>query len=114
MKHLLIAVPVACLLQCGCGDSSKSSGTAVGENPLNAPADYVGAVGKAHQSAVKTLGAVSLDSAIKTFYEQENRYPKTLDELVSSRVLPKLPAPPNGMKFDYEPASGKVKIVPAP
>ncbi len=112
MKPLLIAVPVGCLLLSGCGDSSKSSSQA-GENPLNAPADYVGAALKAQQKAVKTLGAVSLDSAIKTFAEQENRYPKTLDELVTSGILPKLPAPPNGMKFSYDAATGTVKVVPA-
>jgi hypothetical protein len=112
MKALLFIIPAASLLLCGCSDSSKSSGTA-GENPLNAPTDYLGAAAKAHKSAVKTLGAVSLDSAIKTFAEQENRYPKTLDELVTSGVLPKLPTPPNGMKFDYEAATGKVKVVPA-
>ncbi len=114
MKTHCVLVAAVCGLLCGCSDSSKSkSSEGVGENPLNAPADYVGAIGKAQKSAVKTLGAVSLDSAIKTFYEQENRYPKTLDELVSSGVLPKLPAPPNGMKFDYDAASGKVKVVPA-
>jgi len=111
MKSLVAIVPAACLLFCGCGNDSKPSKAA--ENPLNAPADYLGAVVKAQKSAVKTLGAVSLDSAIKTFAEQENRYPKTLNELVSSGILPKLPAPPSGMRFEYDATTGTVKIVPA-
>jgi hypothetical protein len=111
MKLSLLLVPLVGALWCGCGDSSKSGGAA-GENPVTAPVDYLGVVGKAQKKAVKTLGAASLDQAIKIFYEQENRYPKTLDELVTNGTLPKLPAPPNGMKFDYDPASGTVKFVP--
>ncbi len=79
---------------------------------MTAPVDYLGAINKARQSAVKTVGAVSLDQAIKTYYAQENRYPKNLEELVSSGVLPKLPEPPNGMRFDYDPTNGLVKVVP--
>jgi hypothetical protein len=111
MRASFLLLAASGLLLCGCGGDSKSS-KGPGENPVTAPADYVGAVGKAQQSALKTLGTVSLDSAIKTFHEQENRYPKTLDELVSSGTLAKLPAPPNGMKFSYDPATGTVKIVP--
>jgi hypothetical protein len=110
MKALLLVVPAACLCLWGCG--KKSEPAKVGDNPITAPVDYLGAVNKAQKSAVKTLGTVSLDQAIKTFFEQENRYPKSLDELVSSGTLPKLPAPPNGMKFDYDPAAGTIKIVP--
>jgi hypothetical protein len=53
-----------------------------------------------------------LDQAIKVFFQTENRYPKDLQELVSSGTLPKLPAPPAGMKFDYDATSGTVKVVP--
>ena len=111
MKTIFSSVALVGLLVCGCGDGSKSSKSA-GENPINAPADYLGAANKAHKAAVKTLGSVSIDQAIKTFFEQENRYPKSLDELVTSGVLPKLPEPPNGMKFDYTPATGQFKVVP--
>jgi hypothetical protein len=112
MRSLFILFAAGGLLLGGCGGDSKSS-QRPGENPVTAPVDYLGTVGKGYKSATKTLATVSLDAAIKQFYEQENRYPKTLDELVSSRVLPKLPAAPNGMKFDYDPATGQVKVVPA-
>jgi hypothetical protein len=102
---------LACgLTWAGCGKPSKPA--PAGENPVNAPADYLGAVSKAQKAAAKTVGTASVDQAIKVFFEQENRYPKDLDELVSSGTLPKLPTPPNGMKFDYDPAAGTVKIVP--
>jgi hypothetical protein len=110
MKTVCFLLLASGLLLCGCGQDSKSSKP--GENPLNAPADYMGAVVKAKKMAEKTVGMSSLDQAIKTFYAQENRYPNTLDELVSSNVVPKLPVLPDGMKFDYDPATGTVKVVP--
>ena len=113
MKKTFFLLPLAGLLLGGCKKDTPGSKptNAVGDNPLTAPADYLGAIGKAQKSAVKTLGTVSLDQAIKMFSEQEGRLPKNLDELVSSGTLPKLPAAPNGMKFDYDATTGKVKIV---
>jgi len=46
------------------------------------------------------------------FYAQEGRYPKNLDELVGPNYLSRLPAPPPGMKFDYNPGTGQLKVVP--
>lgn len=112
MKSLFL-LPLACAFLVSCGKKQDGPGQkTIGENPVTAPADYVGAVGKAQQSAVKTLGTASLDQAIKMFQDQENRFPKNLDELVSSGTLSKLPAAPNGMKFDYDANTGTVKVVP--
>ncbi len=114
MKHLLSYLLVPGLLLCGCGkkESAQSEPAKPGENPLNAPADYLGAVVKAKQAAERTVGAASVQEAIKMFASQENRYPTNLDELVSSGTLPKLPNLPAGMKFDYNPTTGTVKVVP--
>jgi hypothetical protein len=101
------------LVLCGCDKKPEAAKPAVGDNPLTAPADYVGAALKAQQHAVKTLGKVSLDQAIKAFSGQEGRNPTNLQELVSSGVLPQLPEPPTGMKFSYNPATGEAKVVPA-
>ncbi|MCX6904881.1 MAG: hypothetical protein NTW03_15655 [Verrucomicrobia bacterium] len=110
MRYHLFLLPVACLLLSGCGQEAKPA--KAGDNPLNAPADYVGALGKAQKSAAKTLATASLDQAIKVFFAQENRYPRMLSELVSNGALPSLPDPPKGMQFDYDAASGMVKVVP--
>ena len=110
MKTTLLLLLLAVLFVSGCGKDNTASSTS-GGNPVTAPADYVGAVGQAQKSAVKTLATASLDSAIKMFFNQEGRYPKSLDELVSSGTMTKLPAVPNGMKFDYDAATGQVKVV---
>jgi len=36
---------------------------------------------------------------------------QTLNELVSPDYLPRLPEPPTGMKYDYNPQTGELKIV---
>jgi len=110
MKYHLVLLPLACLLLGGCGQEAKPA--KAGDNPLNASADYVGALGKAQKSAAKTLATASLDQALKVFFAQENRYPKMLSELVSNGTLRSLPDPPQGMQFDYDAASGTVKVVP--
>ena len=100
----------------GCGESSDkpgqpTNGAASSGNPLNAPADYLGALGKAQQTAVKTTDTASLNRAIQMFSVEEGRNPKDLNELVEKKYIPKLPAAPNGMKLEYDAAAGKVKVV---
>lgn len=118
MKRLFGALTVA-LVVAGCGDSStankptepatnNSSG-----NPITAPVDYIGAVGKGKTTADKVADLATLQKAIQAFHAEEDRYPKDLNELVSSKILPKLPEPPYNMKFQYDAASGKVKVVAA-
>jgi uncharacterized lipoprotein YajG len=110
-----LGVMVALVLLAGCGDKDKSPASATatnapGSNPLNAPADYLGAIVDSKQRAVKTIDTVSLDQAIQNFSVEHGRYPKDLDELVQTKVIPRLPDPPYGMKFVYEPNTGTVKI----
>jgi hypothetical protein len=106
----------ASLALLGCGEQSDKPGQATnaaagGSSPLNAPADYVGALGKAQQTAVKTVDTTSLNQAIQMFNVENGRNPKDLNELVEKKVIPKLPDAPRGMKLDYDAAAGKVKVV---
>ncbi len=111
MKRLVFLLPVACLTFTACKQEEAPPKPTTAGNPITAPVDYLGAVAKGQKTALKTLGTVSLDSAIRTFFDQETRFPKDLNELVTSGVLPKLPAAPNGMKFDYDATTGLVKTV---
>jgi hypothetical protein len=110
----------ASLLLVGCGGESDKSATATatatntassGSTPLTAPADYVGALGKAKQTAEKTADTATLNQAIQMFNVEKGRYPKDLDELVTEKFIPKIPPAPYGMKLDYDATSGKVKVV---
>jgi hypothetical protein len=108
---------VASVLLLGCGESSDkptqtTNGAASGSSPLSAPADYVGALGKAQQTAAKTADTASLNQAIAMFNVENGRYPKDLNELVEKKTIPRLPDAPRGMKLDYDAAAGKVTVVP--
>lgn len=82
-------------------------------NPITAPVDYLGAVGQAQKYSAKAVDLASVSKAIQMFHASEDRYPKDLDELVKERYLPALPQLPKGMKYQYTPATGQVKAVPA-
>lgn len=87
-------------------DTAEVSG-----NPLTAPADYLGVMAKAQKSAVRVVDTASLDRAIQMFHVEEERFPNNLQELVAKRYMPSIPAPPYGMKYDYNPQTGKLRIV---
>ena len=104
-------VLLAGLLFVGCKKSDTDAGkTNTTGNPLTAPADYLGAVGKAQKSAVKVVDSVGLKQAIGQFYAVEGRFPKDLNELVTQNYLPSVPQAPVGKKIIYDPKTGDVKI----
>lgn len=115
MKATVLSMAAACLFFfSGCSEKKPAQGEKPGPaagNPLSAPADYLGAVGKAHKAAGNTLGTVGVEQAIKAFQAEHGRNPKDLNELVSAGVVLSLPQVPKGMKYSYDPASGAVKIV---
>jgi hypothetical protein len=105
----------ASILLVGCNSKSGSTGTATnttssGSSPLNAPADYVGALGKAKQTAIKTADTASLDQAIQLFSGEHGRYPKDLNELVEQKLINRIPDAPQGMKIVYDATTGKVSV----
>ena len=115
MKSFASTVLLAGLLVSGCGkDASSASGTTGSSssgNPLTAPADYLGAAGKAKNTADKTVATAGINQAIKMFSAEMGTMPKSLNELVPS-YLPSIPPAPTGMKYDYDPKMGVVKVVP--
>ena len=116
MKLSFCVSLTAGMLLIGCGGSSDkapqpTNGAASGSSPLSAPADYVGALGKAQQAAVKTVDVTSLNQAIQLFNVENGRNPKDLNELVQGKFIPKIPEAPYGMKLEYDATAGKVKVV---
>lgn len=98
----------------GCGNKEPETAPIPkgSENPLDAPARYGGALVQGKQAAVKAVGLAALNQAVKLYQAQEGRLPKSLNELIGPDYLPKLPDPPSGKKFDYNPQTGEVKLVP--
>jgi hypothetical protein len=122
MKTYALGAVVAVLLM-GCGDNSNPPATAKktatgaptnnsSGNPVTAPVDYLGAVAKAKKTSIKVADVASLNQAIQMFKQEEERYPKDLNELVTKQYMPALPAPPYQMKYQYDAATGKVSVVP--
>lgn len=116
MKTITLVSSVVAVLCAGCGQSSKpASGSATNQasepSPLTAPVDYLGAVGKAKQTAIKTVDTASINQAIQMFHVEHGRFPKSLDELVEEKYLPRIPDAPYGMKIEYDAQTGKVRMV---
>jgi hypothetical protein len=123
MKTSFSFLVVLTLFWAGCGEKAaspaarstnapvKGSPNASSDNPLTAPADYLGALGNGQKKALKTVDVASLNQAIQMFNVQEGRYPKDLNELVASKLINQIPAAPYGMKLDYDANSGKISVV---
>lgn len=116
MKALMLFTLAVLLAAPGCDRKSKpASGTdtnGISGNPIDAPADYLRAVTKGQQVAVKTVDTAAITRAIQMFNVEEGRNPKDLNELVEKKYMPRLPEAPAGMKIAYDAQAGTVKIVP--
>ena len=112
---LSLLVVTTGLLLPGCGQKGAEptpSTNASSGNPLTAPVDYLGAAAKAKRAADKTVSTVGINQAIQLYQAQEGQLPKTLNDLVAKQYLPSIPPAPAGMKYDYNPQTGAVKLVP--
>jgi len=117
MRPQLLPLVLLAATLAGCGDQeattpAKADNFSSG-NPVTAPADYLGAVNKAQQSAVKAVDLAQVRSAIKLFQGSEDRFPASLNELVAKRYVGRLPQLPNGYAYQYNPQNGNVAVVNA-
>jgi hypothetical protein len=118
MKRLICLLIGLSLFLIACGKQaepkkSETNAPAAAGNPLTAPVDYLGAMGRAKQLAVKTVDLNAINQAIQLFYAEESRFPKDLSELISSKYLSKLPPPPYGMQYVYNSQMGKISLIKA-
>jgi hypothetical protein len=111
---LSVFLSIACAsFLIGCGDKSTPAtpATNVPTGAMNAPASYLGALASGQSRAIKTVDMASLNEAAQMFNVQEGRFPKDLNELVASKLIARIPDAPNGMKIEYDPATGKSSVV---
>ncbi|HWQ91405.1 MAG TPA: hypothetical protein VN673_07020 [Clostridia bacterium] len=116
MKSLFASLAVM-LLILGCSrepatpsNAPSTNAAAADGSVVTAPVDYLKAVGKGQQSAVKTVDTTSLNKAIQLFNIDQGRNPKDLNELVEHKYIPQVPAAPYGMKLTYDSTAGTVKV----
>ena len=112
---------VAGLFLAGCGRGNNAPppppASTVSAAPQNTPAagapnGYLGGMAAAQRLAVKTIDLSSLNENLQLFNTSEGRYPKDLNELVTTHYISQVPAAPAGMKLVYDATQGKVTVVP--
>ncbi len=113
MKAILSLSLLPSLLLVGCGDGGSRSNSTTNESSsvITAPVDYLGAIGKGQQHAIKTVDTAALTQAIQLFQVQEDRLPKDLNELVELKYIGAIPQAPQGKKILYDASTGTVKVV---
>ena len=119
MKLLLAAVLTGTVLLTGCNKSDKPAADAKAktsssdDNPINAPLNYVAAEVQAKRTSERVLSMAPVAQAIQQFHVAEERFPKSLNELVNAGYLGRMPIAPPGQQIWYNPATGEVKTVAA-
>ena len=113
--YFILIAGLLCLAGCSkkeeAPETKATNAAASSGNPLTAPVDYLGAVSKAQKMSVKAIDTAYITQAISLFNASEGRFPKDLNELVAEKYLGKLD-PPYGMKFQYNPGTGEIRVVP--
>jgi|YNPBryantNP2012_1023418.scaffolds.fasta_scaffold60282_1 uncharacterized lipoprotein NlpE involved in copper resistance len=119
MKKILVLALAILVNMVGCGKRSEQPNvpqstnkvTNTTGNPITAPVDYLGAVGQAQKTAIKVIDTTAVAQAIELFNAQEGRFPTSLDELVQKRYLGRIPDLPKGFKYQYDPKTGKLRVI---
>lgn len=128
-RFLVIGGVAAALLLAGCPDNGFPERRVPKGNPTTKPAqaapqkageaektpqakgaaaDYARNLSNTEKKAAEFSGLETLNKAVQQYQVIEGRFPRTLDELVASRYLPKLPPAPRGKRFVYDSKAGEV------
>jgi hypothetical protein len=108
------ALLAAALFLSGCGhdQGSSSSTNSISSTPPPTPSgNYLDTLANSRDHAVGVVDIASINQAIQMFNATESRYPKDLDELVTNKLIARVPETPRGKKLEYNPETGVVKLV---
>lgn len=92
----------------GCG--GKKEHKPENEKPQSGTS-YLGAMAQAKKTSENVVNVASVQEAVNMFQATEGRYPKDLQEVMSTDLLTSLPVLPQGYQYGYDAQSGKVKAV---
>ena len=112
-RWVILTLVVSALTFSGCGEekpeeSSESAGT--GGSVVSAPVDYLGAVANAKKSSEGKLALAQLQQAIQYYQIENGKFPESLEALLASDHLTRMPKVPYKTKFVYDSKSGKVDL----
>ncbi len=118
----ILGLVATSLVLTGCPEKRRPAGSPAAKPAPSAPArtaqgplaDYAKNLSDTEKKATEVVGLSELNKAVQQFNVIEGRYPRTLDELVASRYLPKIPAAPRGKRFIYNPKAGEVTVEALP
>ncbi|MCX7705352.1 MAG: hypothetical protein N2115_03735 [bacterium] len=111
MKKIISGIVVVLLLlSFSCGKKSeKQQAPQTSGNPIE---QYGGVMSKTLQRAKGMDSVLPIKQLIDSFYVEQGRYPSTLQELVEKNYIKEIPAPPKGLRYKYDPSSGKIALEP--
>jgi len=129
----MFAVVAGAVVLTGCVDKRKPAESAPPARPQPAPAQpspaakpvekkpadasfggYVQNLSNSEKTAARTADLAALNKAVQQFGALEGRLPQGLDELVTKKYIPVLPAAPRGQRLVYDPGTGVVSVAPLP
>jgi hypothetical protein len=109
MKTALLPLLAALAFCAGCGKNSKATHAFnTVSNLVDAPVNYIGAVGHAQKYSENVIDVSYINQDIQMFNASEGHYPKTLQEMVPD-YLAKIPVMPLGYKLVYDTNSWTVR-----
>ncbi|MDP7638493.1 MAG: hypothetical protein QGG73_02085 [Candidatus Hydrogenedentes bacterium] len=92
----LLPVCAVCAILSGCGDSGKVL-----------PIDELGTKQRQLDAIRGETDGPKLEKAIQSYQNVNGTFPKKLEDLVPDH-LPSVPTKPDGTRYHYDPATGKV------
>jgi hypothetical protein len=111
----LLAV-MALLAGCNKKDATAKKDTSdqsAASSPLTAPLDYLSAQAAAKKMSERVISMAPVQQAIQQFHAAEDRYPRSLNELLNSGYIGRIPVPPPGQMVYYNPQTGDISMGPA-
>lgn len=115
IHYLTGLLMITALLIVGCRrDRSRVLGGEEQQEVMEGPRDYREMLERARAKQSVADIQTELEQAVARFRHTRSRLPTNLYELLSSGVMTRMPEPPPGQVYSYDPVHGNVGLIPAP